>query len=51
MCISILEWIKTPFENAAEGGKSVLIHSETSPGETWTESLLSQEEDITPKET
>lgn len=38
---------------AAEAGKKVssIIHNETGPALTWTERLLSEEEDITPKET
>ena len=41
---------KRPCEDAAEAGKSVVIHREASSEPTWTERPLSQEEDITLKE-
>ena len=42
---------KTACEDAAEAAQSVINLRETSPELTWTERPLSQEEDITAKET
>ena len=47
----ILHLVPKTCEDVAEAGKSVIIHSETSPVPTWTERPLSEKEAITQKAT